>query len=89
MLHRLILKVTKFQLPPPKRLSTDILGAIMPPRQMGLTDGLSMPSFNTRANLRIFCWEMCETEILTMRDAAHLDSLDTIIPKEMTDFRYI
>ena len=34
MLHRLILKVTKFQLPPPKRLGTvvkNILGAIMPP----------------------------------------------------------
>ena len=38
MLHRLILKVTKFQLPPPKRLSTvvkNILGAIMPPCQIG------------------------------------------------------
>ena len=34
MLQRLILKITKFQLPPPKRLSTvvkNILGAIMPP----------------------------------------------------------
>ena len=34
MLNRLILKVTKFQLPPPKRLGTvlkNILGAIMPP----------------------------------------------------------
>ena len=34
MLHRLILKVTKFQLPPPKRLSTvfkNIWGAVMPP----------------------------------------------------------
>ena len=34
MLHRLILKVTKFQLPPPKRLKTvikNILEAIMPP----------------------------------------------------------
>ena len=34
MLHRLIVKVTKFQLPPPKRLRTvirNILGAIMPP----------------------------------------------------------
>ena len=34
MLNRLILKVTKFQLPPPKRLGTvvkNILGAIIPP----------------------------------------------------------
>ena len=34
MLHRLILKVTKFQAPPPKRLGTvgkSILGAIVPP----------------------------------------------------------
>ena len=34
MLNRLILKVTKFQLPPPKRLGTvlkNVLGAIMPP----------------------------------------------------------
>ena len=33
MLHRLILKVSKFQLPPPKHLGTvvkNILGAIMP-----------------------------------------------------------
>ena len=41
MLHRLILKVTKFQLPPPKRLSTvvkNILGAMPPPSpcQIGL-----------------------------------------------------
>ena len=40
MPHRLILKVTKFQLPPPKRLGTvvkNILGAIMaPPCQIGL-----------------------------------------------------
>ena len=34
MLNRLILKVTKFQLPPPKRLGTvlkNVFGAIMPP----------------------------------------------------------
>ena len=34
MLNRLLLKVTKFQLPPPKHLGTvvkNILGAIMPP----------------------------------------------------------
>ena len=34
MRHRLILKVTKFQIPPPKRLNTmvqNILGGIMPP----------------------------------------------------------
>ena len=34
MLHRLILEVTNFQRPPPKRLGTvvkNILGAIMPP----------------------------------------------------------
>ena len=35
MLHRLILKVTKFQLPPPKRFGTVVKnifeGAIMPP----------------------------------------------------------
>ena len=41
MLHRLISKITKFQLPPPKRLSIvvkNILGAIMPPPpcQVGL-----------------------------------------------------
>ena len=43
MLHRLILKVTKLQLSPPKRLSTavkNILGGIMrtppPPCQIGL-----------------------------------------------------
>ena len=40
MLHRLILKVAKFQLHPPKRLGTvvkNILGAIMPPTcQIGL-----------------------------------------------------
>ena len=39
MLNRLILKVTKFQLPPPKRLGTvvkNILGDIMPPCQIGL-----------------------------------------------------
>ena len=44
MLNRLILKVTKFQLPPPKRLGTvvkNILGAIMlPPCQIGLRDPL-------------------------------------------------
>ena len=37
MLNRLILKVTKFQLPPPKRLGTvvkNIWGAIMPPPPM-------------------------------------------------------
>ena len=41
MLNRLILKVTKFQLPPTKRLGTvvkNILGAIMaPPCQIGLS----------------------------------------------------
>ena len=48
MLHRLILKVTKFQLPPIKRLSTVIKnifleggggggGCQMPPCQLGLT----------------------------------------------------
>ena len=37
MLHRLILKVKKFQLPPPNRLSTvvkNMSGAIMPPPPM-------------------------------------------------------
>ena len=43
MLHRLILKVTKFQLPPPKRLSTmvkNILGgpSCHPPCQIGLRE---------------------------------------------------
>ena len=39
MLHRLMLKVTKFQLPTPKRLGTvgrNILGAIVAPCQIGL-----------------------------------------------------
>ena len=42
MFHRLILKVTKFQLPPPKRLSTvveNIFGraSCLPPCQIGLS----------------------------------------------------
>ena len=41
MLHRLILKVTKFQLPPPERLST-VVKNILPSCQTGLTDPQKM-----------------------------------------------
>ena len=54
MLHRLMLKVSKFQLPPPKRLSTvvkNILGGHhAPPCQIGLT--LFRPGFFYRLKVQ-------------------------------------
>ena len=40
MPHRLILKVTKFQLPPPKRLSTVVKNILGGGHQIGLRIGL-------------------------------------------------
>ena len=59
MLNRLILKVTKFQLPPPKRLGTvvkNILGATMvpdgPPCQIGLKSPLLQGSEKELCDLK-------------------------------------
>ena len=74
MLHRLILKVTKFQLPRPKRLGTvveNILGAIMPPPPQPCQIGLIQENNDLVSSCKI-CQEF-----------RNCQSRETLLPREV------
>ena len=53
MLHRLKLKVSKFQLPPPKRLSTMVKNILGGACQIGLSQGGHSKNFDRDARVTV------------------------------------
>ena len=74
MLHRLILKVTKFQLPPPKRLGTmgkNILGGHNAPPPM--SNRVKVPLGTRGSNSMLLWWvNKIQTSIIRLNKLSHL-----------------
>ena len=71
MLHRLILKVTKFQLPPPRRLST-VVKNILGGHHVPMSNKVKDANLENKHNLLVYLHVVADHVNKSDRSVAHL-----------------